>query len=137
MIALTPEQLNIFIALFSPEKAYFRKPAIEQALETPGMFNVIDFETGYKLDFIVLKPEPFRQAEFSRRIRSEAFGFPIWLVQVEDLILSKLIWSQDLQSDRQTEGLKHLLSIETVDRAYLYKWVNDLKLETFGLLADA
>ena len=137
VIALAPDQLDIFVVLFSPEKTYFSKPAIEQALDTHGMFNVIDFETGYKLDFIVLKPEPFRQAEFSRRIRSQAFGFPIWLVQVEDLVLSKLIWIQDLQSDRQTEDLKHLLSLETIDRAYLNQWVNDLNLDTFGLLPDA
>lgn len=101
------------------------------------MFNVIDFETGYKLDFIVLKSDPFRQLEFSRRLRSEAFGFPVWLVRAEDLILSKLIWIQTLYSDRQIEDIKHLLAIEALDRNYISQWVNRLELNTFKLLSNA
>ncbi len=133
VIALRPEQLQDFLSLFSETDTYFSKPAIQSALEQPGMFNIIDFETGYKVDFIVLKSEPFRQKEFSRRQRSESFGFLTWIVSPEDLILSKLIWIQTLSSDRQQEDLKHLLAIKPLDHEYIHDWIIRLNLQTFGL----
>jgi len=136
VIALKPENTAAFLALFSESQTYISPPAVWEAVRHQHMFNIIDFQTGYKLDFIVLKSEPFRQHEFARRMRSEALGFPVWVVQAEDLILSKLIWIQELMSDRQTEDLKHLLAIESLDQTYIQSWVEALKLQTFGLLND-
>lgn len=135
VIALTERHLPQFINLFSEETTYFSTPAIQKAVKLPGIFNIIDFNTGYKLDFIVLKSEPFRQTEFARRIRSEALGFPAWIVSIEDLILSKLIWIQTLLSDRQTEDLKHLIAVKNIDWKYVMHWVQELNLKTYGLFA--
>jgi len=133
VIALKEEHLTPFLSIFSKETTYFSTETIHHAVKQPGIFNIIDFKTGYKVDFIVLKPEPFRQTEFARKIRSEVFGFPAWMVRIEDLILSKLIWIQELMSDRQTEDLKHLCSVQNIDWKYVQSWVQQLQLNTYGL----
>lgn len=62
-------------------------------------------------------------------------GIDCWLISVEDLILAKLLWIQDLYSERQAEDIRNLLiDNETVDRVYLLEWIADLSLNTFGLL---
>ena len=99
-----------------------------------GMFNVIDHRSGYKIDFVVKKNSPYRKEEFQRKIRSEIFGFETWIVSPEDLILSKLIWIQQLQSEKQIEDIKNLLENKTIDLTYVKKWINELDLETFNLI---
>ena len=70
------------------------------------MFNVIDFEYGQKIDFIIRKHTPFHLNEFERKCRTNAYGFDIWIVFIEDLIISKLNWIQVLQSDTQIRDIK-------------------------------
>ncbi len=52
---------------------------------------------------------------------------------LEDLILSKLIWIQEIQSDRQMGDIKSLLDAPH-DKEYLNKWKIELGLKTFGLI---
>lgn len=70
------------------------------------MFNVIDFESGFKIDFIVRKNTDFHIIEFNRRNLSNAYGFQTWIVSIEDLVISKIKWIQELQSDTQIMTLK-------------------------------
>jgi hypothetical protein len=137
VIALTPESIAPFLALFSEADFYYSLPAIQAAVKSHGMFNFIHHQSGYKLDFIVLKPQPFRQTEFQRKIRTDILGFPAWVVSLEDLILSKLIWIQELFSDRQAQDLQHLLSVKDLDLDYLQNWIQTLELNTFGLFDNA
>lgn len=72
----------------------------------------------------------FRQTEFTRRVEMEYFGKSVYLVTVEDLLISKLIWIQVLQSAVQIEDLKNLSELNTLDWDYINKWVKTLKLAT-------
>jgi hypothetical protein len=65
------------------------------------MFNIINNESGFKIDFMVKKPGAYRNAEFSRRRRDIVYESEAWVVSVEDLLLSKLIWMQDSESGVQ------------------------------------
>jgi hypothetical protein len=94
---------------------------------------LIDERSGMKIDFMIKKTTPYRQLEFERKQRTELFGQQVWVVSVEDLILSKLIWIQELQSSRHIEDLQMLLANEDIDQKYISKWVNELGLTTFGL----
>ena len=58
----------------------------------------------------------YRQTEFARRMRVELPGFQVWLVSREDLILSKLAWARDSESELQMRDVRNLLSSE-VDMA--------------------
>jgi len=97
------------------------------------MFNIIDHASGYKADFIVLKTQPFRQKEFERRIEVDCEGIPIYIVSAEDLLLSKLIWIQQLQSPIQMEDIEKLALVENLDWKYIRIWLNTLKLNTIDL----
>src|SRR5438309_149540 len=77
---------------------YCDEESIKEAISAYGMFNIIDHKSNYKADFVVLKDEAFRQAEFSRRRLIDFLDIKIWVVAPEDLLISKLIWIQELNS---------------------------------------
>lgn len=133
VIELSEESLEEFIAIFG-DHFYINRATVKEELTRLGMFNVIDHRSGLKIDFIVKKNSPYRNVEFERRTRQSLLGHEAWVVSLEDLILSKLIWIQQIQSDRQQEDIMNLLENPVTDKAYLKKWINELGLTTFGLL---
>jgi hypothetical protein len=133
VIDLDIHAIESFLNIFS-QNFYIHRPSIEEEIKRKGMFNVIDHRSGYKIDFVVKKNSPYREEEFERKRRSEVFGFETWLVSAEDLILSKLIWIQELQSEKQIEDIKNLLENNTLDLSYIKKWIKELNLETFNLM---
>ncbi len=132
VIELSPEFLDTFFELFD-ENFHLHKPTVEEELKRRGMFNAIDHRSGMKIDFVIRKNSQYRRTEFERRSRNILFDQEVWVVSVEDLILSKLIWIQEIQSGRQMEDIRSLLDIRP-DIAYLKKWISELGLTTFGLL---
>lgn len=100
------------------------------------MFNVIDFMTGFKIDFIVRKNSEFNIHEFKRRKKHEIFGYETWIVSIEDLIISKLNWIQEIQSDTQINDIRNLLLNPITDKDYVVDWCQKLNLNTYNLLSD-
>lgn len=134
VIHLEPKNLDLFVNSFKAGY-YCDKDGVREAVETPvKMFNIIDHASGYKADFIVLKNEMFRQEEFNRRVQVEFYGKLIYVVSPEDLLISKLIWIQDLQWPIQMEDIKNLIASDRLDWVYIEKWIKQLKLRTFNLL---
>lgn len=133
VVQLLPEDAGVFVKGFE-EGYYCDVDAVKDAVARRSIFNVIDYNSGYKADFIVLKNESFRQMEFNRKVQMEYFGKSIFLVTPEDLILSKLIWIQELQSAVQMEDIKNLSEIKTLNWQYLNDWISKLELNTFNLL---
>jgi hypothetical protein len=107
--------------------------AITVALREGRPWNVVHLPSLVKIDLIPRKDTPYRHAEFERRHRVELAGVPLWIVSVEDLILSKLDWSRDSRSEQQRRDVALLLEA-TLDRAYLDKWATHLGLA--GLLKE-
>jgi hypothetical protein len=133
-IAMGLKNLDLFVDSFK-DGYYCDKDGVREAIETSfKMFNIIDYASGYKADFIVLKNEAFREEEFSRRVQMEFYGKIIYVVSPEDLLISKLIWIQDLQSPVQMEDISNLIAFDGLDWTYIEKWINQLKLNTFDLL---
>ncbi|MEX2231962.1 MAG: DUF6036 family nucleotidyltransferase [Cyclobacteriaceae bacterium] len=133
VIDLDVNDIETFLQIFSPN-FYFHRPGIEEEIRRRGMFNVIDHRSGYKIDFVVKKNTPYRKVEFERKRQAVIFGFETWLVSAEDLILSKLIWIQELQSEKQIEDIKNLFENSTLDLSYIKRWIKELNLETFNLI---
>lgn len=116
------------------EGYYCNIDAVKEAVKNKSMFNIIDHSSGFKADFVILKNEPFRQTEFNRRAEVDFFGIPIYIVTAEDLLLSKLIWIQQIQSNLQMEDIKNLSTVQSLDWGYINNWIENLKLNTFGLI---
>jgi hypothetical protein len=125
VVALTPGDAQRLRAQF--EADYYLPPPQELArvLETRGMFNLVHLASLVKVDVVVRKDEPYRAAEFARRRQIELPGFRVWIVSKEDLILSKLLWARDSQSELQRRDVQNLLATG-VDEAYLGAWAKQL-----------
>ncbi len=133
IVHLEPKHIDRFIDNFQKDY-YCDKDAVLEAVKYRRMFNIIDHASGFKADFVILKDDPFRQQEFNRRIQMDYFGKQIYVVSAEDLIISKLIWIQQLQSSIQKEDIKNLITIDSLNWPYIKQWVDNLKLNTFDLL---
>jgi hypothetical protein len=133
IIELNKEDIDMFYDIFAGH-AYIDKLTVEEEVKRRGMFNVIDHRTGYKVDFMLKKFSEYREKEFERRQFTTMFGFPMWVVSLEDLILSKIIWIQEYQSERQIEDIKNLLRNDKADMAYIQVWCQKLTLNTFNLI---
>lgn len=133
IVHLEQEHIDRFVEKFQ-DGYYCDKDAVQDAVKRHGMFNIIDHTSGFKADFVVLKNEAFRKEEFSRKKKMDFFGKSIYVVSPEDLLISKLIWIQDLQSSLQMEDIKNLTAIDNLDWPYIIAWINKLKLNTFNLV---
>jgi hypothetical protein len=106
---------------------YVSKEAIEEAILRESIFNLIHTASIIKVDFIVRKNSEYRLAEFKRRRQISIADGMTYIVSIEDLIISKLIWMEDSKSELQKNDVKALLSVDH-DRDYLQDWVSKLKL---------
>ena len=98
------------------------------------MFNIIDHVTGFKIDFILRKDTDYFKLAFSRRQVVQELGATIHVISLEDLIIAKLIWSQDSQSEKQLDDIQNLLLNPEKDMEYIQRWSKQLNLNTFNLL---
>lgn len=133
VIHLKPDDIEGFADYFK-EGYYCDEESIREAVRTRGMFNIIDHQSGFKAYFVILKHEAFRLKEFERRREADFFGSKIFIVSPEDLLISKLIWIQELRSSQQMEDIKSLSFIESLDWHYINYWIGFLKLNTLGLI---
>jgi len=126
VIALVLRDLENLPSIFGSE-FYFSPEAAREAILNQSCFNVIHQESLIKIDFMIRKREDYRLAEFARRRRIEIAGRSLWIVSKEDLILSKLDWARQSQSERQLSDVENLLATEA-DMEYLKTWSQKLNL---------
>lgn len=102
--------------------------AIDAAYKGGRPWNIVHLPSLVKIDLIPRKGSAYRIGEFARRCQVELAGIALWIVSIEDLILSKLLWSRESRSEQQRRDVKLLLDAP-LDRAYLDRWVAQLGLD--------
>jgi len=75
----------------------------------------------------IRKDSEYRKREFERRIGINLGGQQLFIVTIEDLILSKLHWAKESKSELQLNDVKKLLT-EKVDMDYIIKWAEKLEI---------
>ena len=106
---------------------YISIDSVINAIDNEFMFNLIHTESSIKVDCIVRKKEEYRLTEFERRQKIRLTDFDIYIVSKEDLIISKLIWFKDSNSELQKKDIKNLL-VSGYDNDYqLHLLQNQLK----------
>ena len=109
------------------EDCYINRDAVLEAIANRSMFNIIHNEWIIKADFIVRKDDPYHQTEFGRRREITVAGNPLVVVAPEDLILSKLKWAEESQSELQMRDVRELMATGiALDREYLEQWAQTL-----------
>lgn len=130
VITADPSQLKRLVQELR-DKGYYAQ--VEEALDAwqhNSMFNVVDDSMAWKIDFIMRKPGYYSQEAFRRRVSGEIQGVPITISTAEDLIIAKLAWAKQGESQRQIEDVANILKMkpESLDRDYIAKWTNELDL---------
>ena len=120
---------EIFFDLFKNDY-YINLNAIKTAVLEERSFNIIHNDELVKIDFFVRKNSEYRKKEFERRIAVKFEDFEIFIVSIEDLIISKIIWAQDSNSEMQNRDIEMLLK-EKVDLDYIGKWAAKLNITNY------
>ena len=105
----------------------------EENLEKGLLFNITDFETGIRYDFMPYQDSAYDRTAFERRKAVPFFEIRCFIASPEDLLISKLRWYAISKSGKQLDDIKFLLQEESLDRPYLEIWVNRLNMLRHGL----
>lgn len=109
---------------------YIDKDMVFDAVKRVGMFNVIHYEAVFKVDFIVRKNDQYNIEGFKRRKKIKVDDLEFYIASPEDLILSKLCWAKEGESDLQITDVKNLLKqTKGLDEDYLAQWAKYLDVE--------
>lgn len=130
VIAPDERTLEALLLHFPADRFYVSRHTAFEALRKSSLFNVVDTESGWKLDFIIRKSREFSRVEFDRRVRVELFGATIAVATPEDVLISKLEWAKRSGSERQLEDAVGVLRTNKakVDLPYIERWVGTLDL---------
>ena len=128
------EHIQPIVATLS-EEFYADSEMMRDAIEHQSSFNLIHYETAFKVDIFIRKSRAFDQMQLERRRASVIATEPeqsVYVTSPEDVILSKLEWYRmgGEVSDRQWRDILGVLKTREgeLDLAYLRKWANELKV---------
>ncbi len=128
VVALVPSNAGTIVRLFDPD--YYVSPdAVAESIRDEWMFNLIHNESVIKVDCIVRKSTPYRREEFQRRQQITVTDFEMCIVSKEDLILSKLVWAKDSESDRQLQDVRNLIA-SGYDDSIIERWAQTLGVDS-------
>lgn len=132
VVNLPRTKAHALAAAFPPPVYYLDEEAVAEAVATRGMTNLIDTESGDKVDFWMLTEDPFDTSRFARRYREEVLEMQIAVSSPEDTILMKLRWSRmSGGSEKQFIDAVRVYEVqyEKLDQEYLREWTLRLGIE--------
>jgi hypothetical protein len=139
VIAPNPASLEALLKSFPEDRYYVSREAAFDAYQRASIFNVIDFASGWKIDFIVRKPRDFSRLEFDRRTQANVLGTTVFVASPEDVLISKLEWAKLAASERQIEDAAGIIRTQgpDLDTAYIDHWAEKLGLQAHWAMAKA
>ncbi len=131
VIAPTRPQLLAFMQQFPTGQYYADQQQALAALANRSQFNVIDFSTGWKVDFIIAEDSEYGRAALARRRAINIAGNAVSVASAEDVLIAKLRWAKMGGSDRQLQDAAGVVSTQGIklDVAYVERWVREFHLE--------
>ena len=132
IVAIEQSSAKNLVSSFPPPDYYLDQDSINDAIIHCGMFNLINTNTGDKVDFWILTDQPFDISRFTRRYIEDVMGMKIMVTSPEDTILAKLNWAKlSGGSEKQfTDALRVFeVQFEKLDLEYLERWAKELDVE--------
>ena len=125
------QRLRSFVRSLPPDEYYVDEDAALDAFRNESLFNVVDVQTGWKIDLIIRKTRPFSIEEFARRQRVDLQGVSLPVATAEDTVVAKLEWAHAGGSTRQLEDAASILRMRAaqLDVGRVERWVAALGLE--------
>jgi len=109
---------------------YIDSQSVQEAIRRSSVFNVIDPQSGLKIDFWIAGLEAFDRDRFRRRRQATVFDHSLWLPSPEDVILSKLSWYKVSKIDKHFVDAKGIweVMVGSLDASYLQEWADRLSV---------
>lgn len=81
-------------------------------------------ELPFKIELFVLSDDPHDQQRFQRRTSARLAGELVFVPLPEDVIITKLRWSQQGRRAKDVDDVRNILSVqgERLDFSYVYAW---------------
>ena len=131
VVVLNSSSLAALLTALPEDRYYVSEDAARDAVRRQGQFNVIDLESGWKVDLILRKRRPFSETEFQRRVTRDVLGVSLTVCTVEDSILSKLEWARlGGGSERQLRDVSAMVALRRseLDLEYITHWAEVLEV---------
>lgn len=132
VLQIYPSHVRQILAYF-PEWKNFEHEFTEN-VQKGMLFNITDFDTGIRYDFISYQDSDYNWVAFNRREKVVFFDVPCFVCSKEDLVISKIIWYTITPSDKQMEDVKFLLLDKNLNTDYIRNWLFNLNIKANGFL---
>jgi hypothetical protein len=125
---------TLISAYASPE--YYVPPleVMEEERQRPlyGHFNIIHHDTALRADIYLVGDDPLHEWAMARRRTASIGGDAIWFAPLEYVIVRKLEYFQQGESDRHLRDIAGMLRVsgELVDRRELQRLIAERELAT-------
>ena len=129
VVDLDEPQATRLLRLLRPA-FYVSDSAAREAVRDRRLFNVIHFDTAFKVDLVVRQHRPFSVEELRRRQHGPLAGRSVDFATPEDTILAKLEWAASGDSERQYDEAAGIVQVQhdRLDWVYLERWAAELGL---------
>lgn len=124
------------------EQYYIDEDMILGAIQAASSFNLIHFDTAFKIDVFIYRDEPHQRKAIERKVKDkfdEELDFEYYFSAPEDIIIVKLQWFEqgNRVSERQWFDIIGVIKVqgENLDIRYLKEWSK--KLGLYDLLKKA
>ena len=132
VIAIQSAQVHSLSEAFAQPDYYLDENSVLEAIKQSSMFNLLEINSGDKVDFWMLGEDKFDQLRFSRKYGEDFEGIKIKVSTPEDTILSKLRWAKLSEgSEKQFGDALRVYEVQyaNLDKNYLEEWSKELGLE--------
>lgn len=120
------------------EEFYVSKEAAVDAVRRGGQFNAIHFKSGLKVDFMAAGDSPYDESRFERPVSVQVTPDQrVSFASPEDIILSKLRFYQEGQSQKHISDIQGILRVSgpELDMEYIERWAGRLGVDDEWRLA--
>jgi hypothetical protein len=133
VLAMAETSADMLIQSFNGKEFYVPPREIFiQEISRGGQTNLLHHGSGVKIDLMFQKKSPHALEEFKRRKRMEILReLETWIASPEDVIIAKLRFYREGESEKHLTDIRGILANTQVDREYLSKWVKTLDLEKY------
>jgi len=119
------------VRAFPAPDYYLDEIAAMEAIHRRDLFNMLQVDTGDKVDFWILGNDPYDRERFSRRVSWDLGDVQANVSRPEDTILQKLRWCElSGGSEKQFGDARAVYELQysILDRAYIEAWAAKLNL---------